>query len=183
MIANIIKTPWQHWIADNFLTAECLAEVKSVDHTVTQVIAGKRVDSMRLFINDSHATQYPQLYKLYCSLHHGEYRDFFENYTGIDYSTLFPRVEVISDIGEFYLEPHYDLKEKRLSALIYTDHERLYPGTGLGNGTRVDSKDNRCFFFVPGQHSLHDYPLTTFETVRRCLQINYWTYKDRIVNP
>lgn len=42
MIANTIETPWQHWIADNFLTAECLAEVKSVDHTVTQATAGKR---------------------------------------------------------------------------------------------------------------------------------------------
>jgi hypothetical protein len=176
MIATVNHTPWTHWIVDDFLSAECLAEVKSVDHTVTQSTPGKRVGNHRLFIDHSNADQYPELYKLYQSLHQGQYKEFFEQYTGIDYTGLYPRVEVVSDIEDFYLEPHYDLPEKRLTALLYTDYKQLYPGTGLGNGTRVPSQDNRCFFFVPGAHSLHDYPATYFETVRRCLQINYWTY-------
>jgi hypothetical protein len=178
MIAITNHTPWQHWIADNFLTPECLAEVKSISHLVPQLVLGKRKDSVRLFIDESQAQAYPELYALWQSLHSGKYKDFFESYTGIDYTGLYPRVEVISDIGDFYLEPHCDLTEKRLTALVYTDHERLYPGTGLGNGTRVESRDNRCFFFVPGDHSLHDYPATHFPTVRRCLQINYWTYSS-----
>jgi hypothetical protein len=176
MIAITNYTPWQHWIADGFLTPECLAEVKSINHFVPQLVPGKRVGSHRLFIDESQAQVYPELYKLYQSLHDGEYKQFFEEYTGVDYTGLYPRVEVVSDIGDFYLEPHYDLKEKRLTALLYTDYENLYPGTGLGDGTRVESRDNRCFFFVPGDHSLHDYPATHFATVRRCLQINYWTY-------
>ena len=109
-------------------------------------------------------------------MYSGCYREFFESYTGLDYAGLYPRVEVISDVGDFYLEPHCDLPEKRLTALVYTDYEKLYPGTGLGNGTRVESQNNRCFFFVPSNTSLHDYPLTHFDSIRRCLQINYWTY-------
>jgi hypothetical protein len=177
MLATVNYTPWTHWIVDNFLTTECLAEVKSVNHLVPQMVPGKRVDSHRLFINESQAQAYPELYKLYRSLHDGKYKKFFEESTGVNYTGLYPRVEVVSDIGDFYLEPHYDLPEKRLTALVYTDHEQLYPGTGLGDGTRIESRDNRCFFFVPGDHSLHDYPVTHFETVRRCLQINYWTYQ------
>jgi len=176
MIATVNHTPWTHWIVDDFLSAKCLAEVKSVRHAVPQLMPGKRVDSARLFIDESQFQTYPELYKLYQSLHDGKYKQFFEKCTGIDYTGLYPRVEVISDIGDFYLEPHYDLKEKRLTALVYTDYSQLYPGTGLGDGTRVESRDNRCFFFVPGDHSLHDYPATYFATVRRCLQINYWTY-------
>lgn len=176
MIATVNHSPWTHWIADNFLTAECLAEVKAVKHTVAQSIPGKRVGSYRLFIDNANAAEYPELYKLYSSLHSGEYKTFFESYTGLDYTGLYPRLEVVSDIGEFYLEPHCDMPEKRLTALVYTDYQQLWPGTGLGNGTRVESQDNRCFFFVPDAHSLHDYPLTHFSTVRRCLQINYWTY-------
>lgn len=175
MIAITKTVPWQHWIADNFLSTECLTEVKSVDHIVPQLVHGKRRDSARLFIDHAQAKQYPHLYALYQSLHTGQYRTFFERYTGIDYSGLYPRLEVISDIGDFYLEPHCDLPEKRLTALVYTDYTQLYPGTGLGDGTRIESRDNRCFFFVPGSHSLHDYPATHFDTVRRCLQINYWT--------
>lgn len=176
MQANRIEHPWTHWIADNFLSPACLAEVKGVRHQVPQLVPGKRRDSQRLFIDDTVKDQYPELYQLYQSLHTGQYRDFFESHTGISYEGMYPRLEVISDIGDFYLEPHYDLKEKRLTALVYTDYERLYPGTGLGNGTRIQSRDNRCFFFVPGDHSLHDYPATHFDRVRRCLQINYWTY-------
>ena len=177
MKASTYNTPWTHWIADDFLTQDCLAEVKSVEHVVEQALPGRRFDSKRLFIEAEHEEQYPHLYKLYRSLHDGEYKQFFETCTGIDYTDMFPRVEVISDIGDFWLEPHYDRPAKRLSALLYTDHTQLYPGTGLGDGTRVESKDNRCFFFVAGEHSLHDYPLVHFPTVRRCVEINYWTYK------
>ena len=176
MLATRIDQPWTHWITDDFLSAECLAEVKSIQHQVPQLVSGKRVGSHRLFIDHTQKANYPHLYQLYQSLHQGKYKQFFEKYTGIDYTGLFPRVEVVSDIGDFYLEPHYDLPEKRLTALLYTNHEYLYPGTGLGDGTRVESCDNRCFFFVPGRHSLHDYPQTNFQTVRRCLQINYWIY-------
>jgi hypothetical protein len=168
--------PWCHWIVDDFLTADCLRELKSVQHNVTQNIPGRRVGSGRLFINHEHSDVYPNLYALWQSLHHGFYRQYFEHFTGLDYSKLFPRVEVVSDIGEFYLDPHPDQPEKRLTALIYTDHEQLYPGTALSDGSRVESKDNRCFFFVPAADTIHSYPRTTFEQVRRCLQINYWTY-------
>jgi hypothetical protein len=176
MIASKIDQPWTHWIVDDFLSPECLAEVKGLDHGVTQQVPGKRRDSARLFVTESVADQYPHLFLLYQSLYSGEYRDFFEQCTGSNYQGLHPRLEVISDLGDFYLEPHLDHFEKCLTALVYTDYAQLYPGTGLGDGTRVESRDNRCFFFVPGPHSLHDYPATHFPTVRRCLQINYWTY-------
>jgi hypothetical protein len=178
MIVTTKTEPWPHWIVDDFLSAECLAEVKSVDHAVPQLVPGKRRDSARLFVDHNRADRYPHLYALYQSLHTGPYRAFFERCTGLDYSDLWPRLEVISDIGDFYLEPHCDLPEKRLTAIVYTNYTELYPGTGLGDGTRVESRDNRCFFFVPGPHSLHDYPATHFATVRRCLQINYWTYPE-----
>ena len=178
MRATTHNTPWKHWIVDDFLDKDTLDEVKSVEHVVEQAKPGKRVDSVRLFITDDHETQYPHLHHLYRSLHNGAYRTFFEYYTGIDYGEMFPRLEVISDIGDFWLEPHYDRPAKKLSALLYTNYTKLYPGTGFGDGTRVESKDNRCFFFVAGDHSLHNYPLVHFPTVRRCVQINYWTYQD-----
>lgn len=161
---------------DNFLTPECLFEVKSVRHTVTQENPGRRVGSGRLFIDDSHCDTHPHLHSLWQSLHQGFYRQYFEHHTGIDYTGLFPRVEVVSDIGDFYLKPHPDQPEKRLTALVYTDHEQLYPGTALSGGSRVEAKDNRCFFFVPSPITIHSYPATRFDQVRRCLQINYWTY-------
>jgi hypothetical protein len=73
--------------------------------------------------------------------------------------------------------------EKKLSAMIYTDHQQLYPGTALSDGSRVESRDNRCFFFVPDTDTVHSYPPAHFDQVRRCLMINYWTYNDPIQLP
>jgi hypothetical protein len=173
---NSVKTPWQHWLADHFLTPACLGELKAVKHEEFQQVAGRRVGNQRLFITNEHKSTYPHLHSLYCSLYNGPYKEFFEQHTGQDYTNLFPRLEVISDIGPFYLEPHHDHLEKRLTAIVYTDYQQLYPGTELSNGSRVEARDNRCFFFVPATDTVHGYPATTFHQVRRCLQINYWTY-------
>lgn len=170
------KQPWQHWIADQFLTDECLAELKSIPHQRGQVNVGKRVGDGRLFIDDSNAELYPHLHALWKDLHNGKTKQYFEYYTKQNYTGLFPRIEVISDIGEFYLERHHDLLEKRLTALVYTNHERLWPGTQLDESHQVEARDNRCMFFVPSTDTWHSYPRTNFDVVRRALQINYWTY-------
>lgn len=176
MKTRAIEQPWPHWITDHFLTPACLKELKAVKHQEFQQIAGKRVGNQRLFITDEHAETHPHLYDLYCSLHNGHYKEFFEQHTGKDYTGLFPRLEVISDVGPFYLEPHHDHLEKRLTAIVYTDYQQLYPGTELSDGSRIEAQDNRCFFFEPSVDTIHGYPATTFHQVRRCLQINYWTY-------
>lgn len=168
--------PWQHWTACDFLTAECLAELKAIDHCRPQQIHGKRLGDQRLFIGDHNANLYPELYQLWQALHSSSMHDYFGSHTGIDYSQLFPRLEVISDIGDFYLEPHCDHWEKRLTALVYTDHAKLWPATVLGQDHRIAVADNLCMFFVPGPHTIHHYPAMHFDQVRRALQINYWTY-------
>lgn len=176
MKTQVVEKPWQHWLTDHFLTPQCLKELKEVKHEEFQRIAGKRVGNQRLFITEEHAQQYPHLHELYQSLCDGAYKEFFEQHTARDYSGLYPRLEVISDVGPFYLEPHHDHLEKRLTAIVYTDYQQLYPGTELSDGSRVEAQDNRCFFFVPSKETMHGYPATTFHQVRRCLQINYWTY-------
>ncbi len=175
---RIILSPWKHWLVDNFLSPECLSEVKQIENTHEQIIYGRRSGSVRLFISKKHEHTYPHLYQLYQSLHNGEYRDFFETQTNQSFEGLFPRIEVISDYGEFYLSPHTDRLEKKLTAILYTDYKKLYPGTELTNGYRIESADNRCFFFVPDNDTVHGYPLTNFNEVRRCLQINYWTFYE-----
>lgn len=171
--------PWNHWIVDNFLTEECLRELKSIPYKNYQNIQGKRSGSHRFFITEEVSNLYPELYKLYKSLSLGVYKDFFETSTGVKFDNLYARVEVISDYGDFELDQHIDRPEKKLSAMIYTDYEDLYPGTMLADGYQIKSKDNRCFFFIPSEDTLHSYPKTIFEKVRRCLMINYWTYTVR----
>lgn len=168
--------PWTHWTAANFLDPACLSELKAIDHRRYQQTQGKRLGNQRLFVDQHNADLYPNLYQLWCDLQQGSLQHYFSKHTGIDYAGLYPRIEVISDIGDFYLEPHHDHLEKRLTALVYTDHEQLWPGTVLGESHRIAVQDNLCMFFVPSEQTMHHYPATHFDTVRRALQINYWTY-------
>lgn len=171
------EEPFVHWTVDEFLSPECLDEVKRIYHEVPQAEPGKRVNSNRLFVHQVKQEVIPNLYALAESIATGHYRMFFEKVTGQSFEGTFPRIEIISDIGEFELKPHHDHLEKKLSAMVYTDYSQLYPGTTLGDDHVVEAKDNRCMFFVPTEDTWHHYPKTNFETVRRALMINYWTYQ------
>jgi hypothetical protein len=171
-----VDYPWKHWIVDSFLTSECLNELKSINSQTEQTFLGKRNGSSRLFVTENNKTTYPHLYKLYQSLHTGYYKDFFEFATGNNFDNLYPRLEIISDYGEFELVEHTDHLEKKLSVMVYTNYEILYPGTTLSNNYVIEAKDNRAFFFVPSDETLHSYPKINFKKIRRCLMINYWTY-------
>lgn len=168
--------PWQHWIVDDFFDPVTLQEVKSFPSKSQQTVPGRRVGSHRFFVDDQNQDRFPRLGLVWKALKkYQPINEYFSLQTGIDYSNLFPRLEIISDWGDFYLEPHHDHLEKKLSAMIYTDHKQLWPGTELTDGYRIESRDNRCFFFVPGVHTVHGYPLTHLHQVRRCVLINYWT--------
>jgi hypothetical protein len=179
---NFYNEPWPYWIIDNFLPTEALTELKSIDHVMPQIQPGHRLNKNRLFITENNALEYPNLYNVYKSLVSGSYKEFFEEHTKKKYNDLYPRVEVISDYGPFFLETHHDLLEKKLSALIYTDHEDLHPGTAIYDGDKyhhtVESKDNRCMFFNPAPNTMHAYHPTVFTKIRRGLMINYWSVKE-----
>jgi hypothetical protein len=173
--------PWTYWITDNFLSNDMLAELKNISHKSTQIESGKRLSESRLFITEDYQKILPNLHDFYLSLNNGHYKSFFEEHTKQSYAGMFPRVEVVSDYGSFYLERHHDLFDKKLSALVYTNHEELHPGTliydNITEHHRIETKDNRCMFFNPTNTTWHGYPATTFKSVRRCLMINYWSYQ------
>lgn len=176
MLTTKHTSPWLHWTCRHFLSDQCLSELKAVDCLTPQQISGKRVGGDRFFVDATVKDHLPHLYQLWLDLHNGAVKHYFEDQTGCSFSGLYPRVEVISDIGDFYLEPHCDLPEKKLTALVYTDYQRLWPGTQLEPNYRVPVEDNLCLFFMPGSDTWHSYPQTHFDCVRRALQINYWTY-------
>ena len=171
------NTPFKHWTVDNFLTKDCLAELKAIEHNSVQEEEGRRASSERLFVLNIPRHAVPNLWDLQDGIADGAYRLFFENVTGQQFDGTFPRIEIISDFGPFSLKKHHDHLEKKLSAMLYTDYQELYPATVLGEDYQVEAKDNRCMFFVPSHDTWHHYPETNFTKIRRGLMINYWTYQ------
>ena len=101
-----------------------------------------------------------------------------------DLSRSSVRVEAICDRQGFWLKPHCDIKEKLISCLIfanpYGESEDL--GTDFYNDKlekikTVPYKDNYGYFFSSGLNTWHGMEKKEIKKERRCLQVNYVTFK------
>ena len=101
-----------------------------------------------------------------------------------DLSNSFVRLEIIGDKKGFWLKPHKDIPEKLMTMMIwanpYKESENL--------GTDLYDKDfklvktikyvhNNGYFFSSGEDTWHGLELKEIKKERRCIQINYVSFK------
>ena len=101
-----------------------------------------------------------------------------------DLSNSYVRVEVICDRKGFWLKPHCDIKEKLMSCLLFVNkhNEKEDLGTdfydeNLNLAKTVPYKDNYGYFFSSGPNTWHGMEKKEIAKERRCLQVNYVTFK------
>ena len=101
-----------------------------------------------------------------------------------DLSNSYVRLEVIGDKKGFWLKPHKDIPEKLMTMMIwanpYKESENL--GTDLYNDKfkivkTVKYVHNAGYFFSSGQDTWHGLQLKEIKKERRCIQINYVSFK------
>ena len=101
-----------------------------------------------------------------------------------DLSNSYVRIEVICDRKGFWLKPHCDIKEKLISCLIFANpfNESEDLGTDLYDAKinkvkTVPYKNNYGYFFTSGPNTWHGMEKKEIKNERRCLQVNYVTFK------
>ena len=101
-----------------------------------------------------------------------------------DLSNSYVRVEVICDREGFWLKPHCDIKEKLMSGLIFVNKggESEDLGTDFYNDKlekvkTVPYKHNYGYFFSSGPNTWHGMEKKKILKERRCIQVNYVTFK------
>ena len=104
--------------------------------------------------------------------------------TGKDLSNSFVRVEVICDRQGFWLKPHCDIKEKLMSCLLFVNKHNESEDLGTdfydNNLKKVKTlpyKDNYGYFFTSGPNTWHGMEKKEIKKERRCLQVNYVSFK------
>ena len=104
--------------------------------------------------------------------------------TGKDLSNSFVRVEVICDRQGFWLKPHCDIKEKLMSCLLFVNKHNESEDLGTdfydSNLKKVKTlpyKDNYGYFFTSGPNTWHGMEKKEIKKERRCLQVNYVSFK------
>ena len=198
--------PFTHWELNQPLTKDAIQEIANadianpIDHSLqydgTRAIdggegkfregisSGGKALKFRCFINKENSKEFPNLTKFINELQSRETCNKISELIKKDLSNSYVRVEVICDRKGFWLKPHCDIKEKLISCLLfinkYNENESL--GTDLydENLKKVKTlpyKDNYGYFFSSGSNTWHGMEKKEIKKERRCLQVNYVTFK------
>ena len=200
------NVPFDHWELNKPLTKEtieeiCRAEIvnlnkMNINYDGTRaidggegkfragILSGGMALKFRCFIDKDNSKNFPNLENLISELRSKETYSCISEIIKKDLSNSYVRVEVIADRQGFWLKPHCDIKEKLISSLIFANpfNESEDLGTDLYDKKlvrvkTVPYKDNYGYFFTSGPNTWHGMEKKEIKKERRCLQINYVTFK------
>ena len=198
--------PFTHWELNKPLTNEQIEEIVNADianpakhdlnYDGTRAIDGGegkfregisdggKALKFRCFITKENSNKFPALTNLIKELQRKETYQKISSLINKDLSKSFVRVEAICDREGFWLKPHCDIKEKLMSCLLfvnkYGENEDLGTDFYDNNLKRIKTlpyKDNYGYFFSSGPNTWHGMEKKEIVKERRCLQVNYVTFK------
>ena len=198
--------PFTHWELNKPLTEEQINEIINVDianpaeHDLNYdgtraidggegkfrlgIADGGKALKFRCFVTKENSNNFPHLTKLINELQNKETTKKVSELTGKDLSNSYVRVEVICDRQGFWLKPHCDIKEKLMSCLLFVNKHNENEDLGtdfydnnLNKVKTLPYKDNYGYFFSSGPNTWHGMEKKDIKKERRCLQVNYVTFK------
>ena len=198
--------PFDHWEYNNALSDGAIEEIIKADipdisknnlnYDGTRAIdggaakfregiaSGGKAIKFRCFITKENANQFPNLKKFINELQTKEVYQTISKMINQDLSNSYVRVEVICDREGFWLKPHCDIKEKLMSGLIFVNktNEPENLGTDFYNEKlekvkTVPYKHNYGYLFTSGPNTWHGMEKKKIIKERRCIQVNYVTFK------
>ena len=186
--------PFQHWGIEKCLNKETLNEIllakipkgeRAYDGTRAADHSGKGIDGkLRLYLHKKNVDNFPNLKKLISALQNKILYSKLSNLLNKDLSKSYVRLEIIADKKGFWLKPHQDIKEKLMTMMVwsneYNENENL--GTDLYSNDFKIAKTikyihNNGYFFSSGKDTWHGLEKKNIKKERRCIQINYVTFK------
>ena len=145
---------------------------------------GGKALKFRCFITKENSKQFPELIKFIQELQNKKTHEKISELIDKDLSNSYVRVEVICDREGFWLKPHCDIKEKLMSCLLFVNkhNESEDLGTDFYDNDlklvkTLPYRDNYGYFFSSGPNTWHGMEKKEIKKERRCLQVNYVTFR------
>ena len=200
------ESPFVHWELNEPLTDGQISEIVNADidnpeeHNINYdgtraidggegkfregISDGGKALKFRCFITKENSNKFPNLTNFIKELQNKNTHEKVSSLIGKDLSNAYVRVEVICDRKGFWLKPHCDIKEKLLSCLLfvnkYNESEDLGTDFYDNNLTKVKTtpyRDNYGYIFSSGPNTWHGMEKKEIVKERRCLQVNYVSFK------
>ena len=148
------------------------------------ITSGGEALKFRCFITKDNSKNFPNLTKFINELQSKKTHEIVSKLVNKDLSKSYVRVEVICDRQGFWLKPHCDIKEKLISCLLFVNKSNEDEDLGtdfydknLNKVKTVPYLDNYGYFFSSGPNTWHGMEKKEIVKERRCLQVNYVTFK------
>ena len=178
--------PFNHWIFNKIFTVKIADNLSDIPLRPSRIEQhyGRResYNSSRVFLNADTCKTYPIFRNVVNVFSNQEIIKQIENICGVNLSHGKLRVEYTLDSGDFWLEPHRDIKEKLLTFIVYLSTNPSSDTWGtvlfdrdLNPYCRMPYKLNFGFMFIPGDDTWHGFPKQEIRNVRKSLIINYVT--------
>ena len=200
------ENPFTHWELNEPLTKEQIDEIVNaeianpIEHNLNYdgtraidggegkfregISDGGQALKFRCFVTKENSNKFPNLRNFIQELQNKKTYEKISNLIGKDLSNSYVRVEVICDRKGFWLKPHCDIKEKLISCLLFVNkfNENEDLGTDfydseLKKVKTLPYRDNYGYFFSSGPNTWHGMEKKEIVKERRCLQVNYVTFK------
>ena len=188
------QSPFNYWIIDEPLSDNAIDEIYKTPIPSGDVIfdgtrAGDKngkdlLSKLRVFIDQNNYTEFPNLKNLISEMQSKECQKLIEGMLNVNLTNSYVRVEVIADKNGFWLEPHCDIKEKLMSSIIfvnkYGEDENLgtdFYHPDLSIAKTIPYRNNYGYIFTAEKNSWHGLEKKKIKKERRCIQINYVTFK------
>ena len=188
------QSPFNYWIIDEPLSDNAIDEIYKTPIPSGDVIfdgtrAGDKngkdlLSKLRVFIDQNNYTEFPNLKNLISEMQSKECQKLIEGMLNVNLTNSYVRVEVIADKDGFWLEPHCDIKEKLMSSIIfvnkYGEDENLgtdFYHPDLSIAKTITYRNNYGYIFTAEKDSWHGLEKKKIKKERRCIQINYVTFK------
>ena len=188
------QSPFNYWIIDAPLSDNAIDEIYKTPIPSGDVIfdgtrAGDKngkdlLSKLRVFIDQNNYTEFPNLKNLISEMQSKECQKLIEGMLNVNLTNSYVRVEVIADKDGFWLEPHCDIKEKLMSSIIfvnkYGEDENLgtdFYHPDLSIAKTIPYRNNYGYIFTAEKNSWHGLEKKKIKKERRCIQINYVTFK------
>ena len=198
--------PFVHWELNQPLSEQSITEIinadipnvvnHNLDYDGTRAIdggapefregiaSGGKAIKFRCFITKDNMQKFPGLVKFVNELQSINVYEKISKLINKDLSNSYVRVEVICDRKGFWLKPHCDIKEKLMSCLLFVNHSNESESLGtdfyndkLEKVKTVPYKNNYGYLFSSGPNTWHGMEKKEIVKERRCLQVNYVTFK------
>ena len=200
------STPFSHWELNEPLTEGAIKEIckteitdltkMKINYDGTRAVdggegkfregisSGGKAIKFRCFVNKDNSKDFPNLSNLIEELRSKDTYEFIGELIKKNLTNSYVRAEIICDRQGFWLKPHCDIKEKLMSGLIFVNHvnESEDLGTDFYNEKlekvkTVPYKNNYGYMFTSGPNTWHGMEKKKIMKERRCIQVNYVTFK------